>query len=77
MLRYVTRELDVPLKEHNWAQKCCVDVHNIVSSKNLNGMFPLEIIEGTTQDISEFRFHLCEPFWYFKKCKAIETPWQP
>ena len=71
------REFDVPLKEHDWAQKCCVDVKNIDSSKNLNGRCPLEISEGHTQDISTFIFHLWEPIWYFKNCKAPENPWQP
>ena len=71
------RAFDVPLKEQNWAQKWCVDVHNISSSKKLNGRGPLEIIEGHTQDIPKLRLHLWEPIWYSKKCKAPESPWKP
>ena len=71
------REFTVPLKEHNWSQKWCVDVHNIASPKKLNGMCPLEISEVHTQEISKSRFNLWEPIWYFKKCKVPENPWQP
>ena len=56
-VRNVKNAFGVPLKEYNWAQKWCVDVHNIDSSKNLNGGFPLEMSERDTQDISKFRFH--------------------
>ena len=77
MVRNVITEFDVPLKEHDWGQKWCVDVQNIAYSKNLNGRCLLEISEGHTQDISKFRFHLCEPIFYFKKFKAPEKYWQP
>ena len=68
---------DVPLTENDWDHKWYVDVHNIVSSKNLNGGYPLEISEGHTQDNSKFKFYLWEPICYFKKCKAPENPWKP
>ena len=77
MVRNVMREFDVPLKEHNWAHKWCVDVHNIASSKNFNGSFPPAISEGHTRDISKYIFHLWEPIWYFKHSKAPENPRQP
>ena len=51
MVRNVMRVFDVPLEKHYRSQKCCSDVHNIASSKKLNGMFPLEISEGHTRDI--------------------------
>ena len=51
-------------------RKWCVDVNNIHYSKNINGTFPLEIIEGHTQDISKFIFHLLETIWYFNNFKA-------
>ena len=70
MVRNVMRLFDVPLEDHDWVEKWCVDMHNIASSKNLSGRCPLEISKGHTQDISKFRFHLWEPIWYFKKCKA-------
>ena len=71
------RAFDFPLKEHDWAQKWCADVHNIDSSEKINGSCSLKICEGHTQDISKFRFHLWEPMWYFKKCKAPENSWKP
>ena len=77
MVTNVMRAFDVPLKEHVRAHKCCVDVHNIASSKNINGGCPLEISEGHIQEVSKFRFHLWEPILYLKKCKAPENPWQP
>ena len=70
------KEFDVPLKKYYWTQKWCVDVKNIDSYKNINGRCTLQISEGHTQDISKFRYHLWEPIWYFKKCKAPETSWQ-
>ena len=48
MVRNVMREFDVQLKEQDWAQKWCVDVHNIDSSKNIKGRCALEKSEGHT-----------------------------
>ena len=70
MVINLMREFEVSLKEHYWSQKCCVDVHNISSSKNINRRFPLEINEEHTQDISELRFHLWETIWHLKKYKT-------
>ena len=56
MVRNVMRGFDVPLKEHNWAQKWCVDVHNIASSKNLNGRFLLEMIENQPSTFQHLDF---------------------
>ena len=51
MVRNITREFDVPLKEHDWAQKWCDDVQNIASSKKINSRCLLESNEGHTQDV--------------------------
>ena len=64
------RWFGVPLAEHYWVNKWCVDVHNIDSHKYFSGKFPLEIIEGHNKDLSKFIFNLWEPIWYFKKCKS-------
>ena len=77
MVRNIMTPFDVPLKEHDWEQKWCVDVKNIASSKNLNGRCLLEISEVHTQEISKFSFHFWETIWYFKKCKATEKYQQP
>ena len=63
MVKSFMRAFDVPLKEHDWSQKWCVDVKNIASYKNLNGKCPLEISEGHIQVISKFIFHLWETIW--------------
>eukprot|EP00957_Ditylum_brightwellii_P022949 1731998-Ditylum_brightwellii.AAC.1 len=45
-------------------------MHNIAAPKKLEWKSPMEVSEGHTQDISEFRFHIWEPVWYYKKYKA-------
>eukprot|EP00957_Ditylum_brightwellii_P027205 2056479-Ditylum_brightwellii.AAC.1 len=70
------RKFKVPLKEHDWVQKWCLDVHNIASSRKLDWKFPLDVPVRHTQDISGFRFHIWEPIWYYKKCKAPEDLWK-
>ena len=75
MVRNVIRKFDVSLKEHDWVQKWCVDVHNIASSKKLDSRSHLEASEGFTQEISKFCFRIWEPSWYFKKVKAPENTW--
>eukprot|EP00957_Ditylum_brightwellii_P187308 14265303-Ditylum_brightwellii.AAC.2 len=72
MVKNVKRKFNVPLKEHNWVQKWCADVHNITLSRNLDWKSPMDVAVGHTQDISDFRFHMWEPILYFKKCKAPE-----
>jgi hypothetical protein len=76
MVKKVMRAFQVPLSEHDWAQKWCVDVHNISASRKLAWKSPMAVSEGHTQDISPFRFHLWEPIWYFNKAKAPKDPWQ-
>ena len=76
MVRNVMRKFKVPLKEHDWAQKWCVDVHNIASSRKLDWRSPLDVSTGYTQDISKFRFHLWEPVWYYQKVKQPNDPWK-
>jgi len=50
---------------HNWMQLWCVDVHNVLSSKNLGYQNPLCYSTGYTTDISKFRFYPWEPIWYY------------
>ena len=76
MARKIIKKFKVPLKENYWAQKWCVDVHNISSSKKLDRTIPLEVSEGFTQEISKFSFHIREKVLYFNKSKAPENPWQ-
>ena len=76
MVRNVLREFDVPFKEHDCDHKWCVDLHNIASSKKVNGSCSLQTSEGNTQDISILRFHLWGPIWYFNKCKSPKNPCQ-
>ena len=65
MVKRVTRKFNVPLSKHDWVQKYCCDVHNILSCRSLNWEYPLTVDSGNTQDISKFRFHMWEPVWYF------------
>ena len=54
MVRNSTSKFKVPLKENDWVQNFCVDVHNLALSKILEWISPLEVSEGFTQDISKF-----------------------
>ena len=65
MVKRVTRKFNVPLSKHDWVQKYCCDVHNILACRYLNWESPLTVDSGNTQDISKFRFHMWEPVWYF------------
>ena len=65
MVRRVMRDFRVPLNKHDWVQKWCTDVHNILACRSLNWRTPLEVSTGNTPDISAFRFHVWEPIWYF------------
>ncbi len=60
MAKNVMRKFNVPLKEHDWVQKWCVDVHNIASSRKLDWKSLLDCAVGHTQNISTFRFHMWE-----------------
>eukprot|EP00957_Ditylum_brightwellii_P159480 12139903-Ditylum_brightwellii.AAC.1 len=76
MVKNVMRKFNVLLKEHDWVQKWCVDVHNTASSRKLDWKSSLDVAVGHTQDITGFRFHMWEPIWYYKKYKAPEDPWK-
>ena len=65
MVRNVLRTFKAPLTKHDWAQKYCCDVHNVLANRQLKWRTPLEVNEGHTPDISMFRFHFWEPIWYF------------
>lgn len=65
MVRSCIRQFKVPLGKHDWVQKWCVDVHNVLASEKLGWQTPLAISEGHTPDISKFRFHIWEPIWYY------------
>eukprot|EP00957_Ditylum_brightwellii_P042386 3209252-Ditylum_brightwellii.AAC.1 len=54
MVKNVMKKLNVPLKEHDWVQKWCMDVHNKASSRKLDWKSPLDAI-GHMQDISGSR----------------------
>ena len=64
MVKRTMQAFNVPLVDHDWCQKWCCDVHNILASRKLNWRTPLEVNEGHTPDISKFRFHFYEPIWY-------------
>lgn len=65
MVRNVMRKFNVPMGLHNWAQKYCKDVHNVLANKRLKWRTPTEVSKGYTPDISMFRFHFWEPICYF------------
>eukprot|EP00957_Ditylum_brightwellii_P035246 2673016-Ditylum_brightwellii.AAC.1 len=44
----------VPLFEHDWAQKWCIDVHNTSASRKLAWKSLLAVSTGNKQDISPF-----------------------
>ena len=56
------RDFEVPLKEHYWSQKYCVDVHNIASSKNSNGGFPLKLVKDILRTFQNSDFICGSPF---------------
>ena len=65
------RATGMPMQCYNWMQLWCVDVHNVLSSKNLGYQNPLCYSTGYTTDISKFRFYPCEPIWcYIPSAKA-------
>eukprot|EP00957_Ditylum_brightwellii_P197386 15038580-Ditylum_brightwellii.AAC.2 len=70
------RAFYVPLSEHDWAHKWCVDVHSTAASRKLAWKSPLAVSTGNVQDISQFRFHLWKPIWYYNLAKAPKDPWQ-
>eukprot|EP00957_Ditylum_brightwellii_P042271 3201576-Ditylum_brightwellii.AAC.1 len=76
MIKKVIRKCCVPLSEHDWAQKWCVDVYNVIALCKFAWKSLLEVSMGHMQDISPFRFHLYEPMWYYNKAKAPDDPWQ-
>ena len=57
------RETGMPVQCHNWMQLWCVDVHNVLSGKNLGHQNPQCCSTGCTTDISKFRFCPWEPIW--------------
>jgi ribosomal protein S12 len=69
MVRNVMRAFKVPLNRHDYCQKWCCDVHNVVANRKLGWRSPLERNAGHTPDISKIRFHFWEPVWYYKPSK--------
>jgi hypothetical protein len=69
MVRNAMREFKVPLSRHDYCQKWCCDVHNVVANRKLGWRSPLELNTGSTPDISKFRFHIWEPIWYYEPSK--------
>ena len=65
MVMRCMRNFNVPISKHDWVQKWCCDVHNILASRALKWETSLSISTGYTPDISKFRFHIWEPIWYF------------
>jgi hypothetical protein len=63
------RAFNVPLSRHDYVQKWCCDVHNILANRKLGWRSPIERNEGSTPDISRFRFHMWEPIWYYEPSK--------
>lgn len=75
MVKKVMEEFGAPLRVHDWAQKWCCQVHNVLALKSKRWRTPMELSTGNTPDISFFRFHFWEPVWYFDHSKAPESPW--
>ena len=65
MVRRCMREFKIPMRKHDWVQKWCCDVHNVLSNRGLKWTTPMEVSLGYTPDISVFRYHVWEPIWYF------------
>ena len=68
------KEFQCPLKKHDWMQKWCVDVHNILASQSLSWRTPYELKNGHTPDISSFRFYVWEAIWYFDGVAKVPEP---
>eukprot|EP00957_Ditylum_brightwellii_P140635 10713595-Ditylum_brightwellii.AAC.1 len=49
MVKNVMRQLNVPLNEHDWAQKWCTELHNCTASRKLGWKLPNGISKGYTQ----------------------------
>ena len=58
MVKNVMRQFKAPLSKHDWAQKWCVDVHNVTANRNNNWETPMAISTSETPDISKFRSFL-------------------
>ncbi len=69
MVRNAMRTFNVPLTRHDYCQKWCCAVHNVVANRKLGWRSPLERNTGNTPDISKFRFHIWEPVWYYEPSK--------
>ena len=65
MIRRCMRAFHIPLRKHDWTQKWCVDVHNVLSCRRNSWLSPRALKEGNTPDISMFRYYVWEPIWYF------------
>ena len=59
------RATGMPLQYHNWMQIWCVDVHNVLASKNMGYQTPMTQSTGHTTDISKYRFYPWEPIWCY------------
>lgn len=64
MVRRVLRNTGAPLVEHDWCQLYCVQIHNHLACRRNNNATPLQLSEGSTPDVSKFRFYFWEPIWY-------------
>ena len=75
MIKKIMAEFGAPARVHNWAQKWCCQVHNILALRSKRWRTPMELSTGNTPDISCFRFHFWEPVWYFELSKAPDSLW--
>jgi hypothetical protein len=64
MVRNAMRTFQAPLSRHDYCQKWCCEVHNVLANRKLGWRTPLEQNEGHTPDISKFHFHFWETIWY-------------
>jgi hypothetical protein len=70
MVKNCMRAFGAPFSRHDYCQRWCCDVHNVMANRKLSWRTPLERNSGITPDISKFCFYFWEPIWYYVPSKT-------
>ena len=65
MMKNVMRQSACPIQLCHWVAIYCCQLNDHLSRRSLNYKTPLEVSQGYTPDISQFRFYFYEPIWFF------------
>ena len=65
------KRFKVPLSRHDWCQKWCCDIHNMVAHRKNNWPSPNHVRFGEPVDISKCRLCIWEPMWH---CVPAKPP---